>query len=191
MADASLSSTVIFVICCCFFRNAIELLRVEMILKLQEQRQELELRLDTQRRHMVQREQHFRVQVDELRGQLSRVVREVNSIKERQDEQDRRDRERDELEELRRLEGIGSSGEVRRGGAGGGGLGPGGSVVLGGGMGMAGRGAMIGGCCSGTVAGGTARVTMVGVGGCCDRKKDHELDSSHQCNRQSSPYSDS
>ena len=57
--------------CIAELRTALELLRSEMICKLEDQKNEYELRLDAQRSHMVQKEGERRTEMDDLRAQVS------------------------------------------------------------------------------------------------------------------------
>ncbi|KAG9339386.1 hypothetical protein JZ751_023779 [Albula glossodonta] len=52
----------------------------EMICKVEEVRHEMESRLDSQRRHMVQKESLLKNEVEELKGQLSRVMSDVRAL---------------------------------------------------------------------------------------------------------------
>jgi E3 ubiquitin-protein ligase NRDP1 len=84
--------------------TSLELLRSEIIYKMQEQKQELELRLDAQRRHMVQREAMTEAQMDELKNALLRLTQEMLSMKatetRRQEELERTEVEKQELLEV-------------------------------------------------------------------------------------------
>nr|XP_006813008.1 PREDICTED: RING finger protein 151-like [Saccoglossus kowalevskii] len=51
-------------------RTELELLRSEMICKLDDQNKEMQLRLDSQRSHMVQKSSHMQQQIDELRVEM-------------------------------------------------------------------------------------------------------------------------
>ena len=70
--------------CIAELRTTLELLRSEMICKVEEQRYETDLRLDAQRRQMIEREGVFQSQVDELTVQVSRLLQEVQTLKERE-----------------------------------------------------------------------------------------------------------
>ena len=63
-----------------------------MTCKLRDQRQELELRLDAQRRHMVQKQTSLISLVDNLRSQMARVMQDVQTL------QDTGKRQEEELE---------------------------------------------------------------------------------------------
>lgn len=56
--------------CVAELRTSLELLRSEMICKMEDQKNEYELRLDAQRSHMVQKEGEMRTEIDELRTQV-------------------------------------------------------------------------------------------------------------------------
>ncbi|XP_013392516.1 RING finger protein 151 [Lingula anatina] len=81
--------------CIAELRTTLELLRSEMICKVEDQKQEMELRLDAQRRHMVQRESALQSQVDELKSQMSRLTQDVQILS---------DKEKQRVEETQRLE---------------------------------------------------------------------------------------
>ncbi|XP_058232602.1 RING finger protein 151 [Hemibagrus wyckioides] len=66
--------------CISELRTELDLLRTELDCKVEEVRREMETRLDSQRRHMVQKESLLRNEVDELKGQLSRVVSDVCAL---------------------------------------------------------------------------------------------------------------
>ena len=59
--------------CVAELRTSLELLRSEMICKMEDQKNEYELRLDAQRSHMVQKEGEMRTEIDELRAQVGDV----------------------------------------------------------------------------------------------------------------------
>ncbi|TSK20255.1 E3 ubiquitin-protein ligase NRDP1 [Bagarius yarrelli] len=61
-------------------RAELDVLRTELDCKVEEVRHEMESRLDSQRRHMVQKESLLKNEVDELKGQLSRVVSDVCAL---------------------------------------------------------------------------------------------------------------
>ncbi|XP_029602500.1 RING finger protein 151-like [Salmo trutta] len=63
--------------CVAELRIELELLRAEMLGKVEEVRREMESRLDSQRRHMVQKESLLKSEVEDLKGQVSRVVCDV------------------------------------------------------------------------------------------------------------------
>ncbi|XP_010883029.2 RING finger protein 151 [Esox lucius] len=66
--------------CVAELRTELELLRAEMLCKMEEVRHEMESRLDSQRRHMVQKESLLKSEVEDLKGQLSRVVCDVRAL---------------------------------------------------------------------------------------------------------------
>ncbi|XP_066288860.1 RING finger protein 151-like [Branchiostoma lanceolatum] len=89
--------------CIAELRTEVELLRAEMICKLEDQRREMESRLDSQRRHMVQREGLLQTEVDDLKGQVTRIMQEMRSLME-MERQRRQDLERAELEKRELVE---------------------------------------------------------------------------------------
>ncbi|KAF4075922.1 hypothetical protein AMELA_G00224560 [Ameiurus melas] len=66
--------------CISELRAELDLLRTELDCKVVEVRREMESRLDSQRRHMVQKENLLKNEVDVLKGQLSRVVSDVCAL---------------------------------------------------------------------------------------------------------------
>ncbi|CAL9705785.1 unnamed protein product [Knipowitschia caucasica] len=66
--------------CVADLRTEVEMLRAEMLCKVEEVRREMESRLDSQRRHMVQKESQLKNEVEELKGQLSRVMGDVRAL---------------------------------------------------------------------------------------------------------------
>ncbi|XP_028835911.1 E3 ubiquitin-protein ligase NRDP1 isoform X2 [Denticeps clupeoides] len=58
-------------------RTELQLLRTESLCKVEELRCEMESRLDSQRRHMVQREGLMKNELEQLKSQLSRVMTDV------------------------------------------------------------------------------------------------------------------
>lgn len=56
--------------CVAELRTSLELLRSEMICKLEDQKNEYELRLDAQRSHMVQKDAEMRSEIDGLTAQV-------------------------------------------------------------------------------------------------------------------------
>ncbi|XP_051812994.1 RING finger protein 151 [Acanthochromis polyacanthus] len=66
--------------CVAELRAEVELLRAEMLCKVEEVRREMESRLDSQRRHMVQKESQLKSEVEELKGQLSRVMCDMRAL---------------------------------------------------------------------------------------------------------------
>ena len=49
-----------------------------MLCKLEDQRNEMELRLDMQRGHMIQRESALKGHIDELKAELARISQKVS-----------------------------------------------------------------------------------------------------------------
>ncbi|KAM4689443.1 RING finger protein 151-like [Discoglossus pictus] len=90
--------------CIAELRTELELLRSEMICRVEETKQEMESRLDSQRRHMVQKESILQSEIEELKSQMSRLTLDVRSLmaSERQHRQDleQADLEKQELMEL-------------------------------------------------------------------------------------------
>ncbi|XP_054637827.1 RING finger protein 151 [Dunckerocampus dactyliophorus] len=66
--------------CVAELRTEVEMLRVEMLCKVEEVRREMESRLDSQRRHMVQKESQLKNEVEEVKGQLSRVMGDMRAL---------------------------------------------------------------------------------------------------------------
>ncbi|XP_060756901.1 RING finger protein 151 [Neoarius graeffei] len=66
--------------CISELRAELDLLRTQLDCKVEKVRREMESRLDSQRRHMVQKESLLKNEVDELKGQLSRVVSDVCAL---------------------------------------------------------------------------------------------------------------
>ncbi|NXX84004.1 RNF41 ligase, partial [Urocolius indicus] len=66
--------------CVAELRTELELLRSEMICRVEEAKHEMESRLDSQRRHMVQKESVLQNEIDELKSQMSRVMSDVRSL---------------------------------------------------------------------------------------------------------------
>ncbi|XP_061676225.1 RING finger protein 151 [Syngnathoides biaculeatus] len=66
--------------CVAELRAEVETLRVEMLCKVEEVRREMESRLDSQRRHMVQKESRLKNEVEEVKGQLSRITGDVRAL---------------------------------------------------------------------------------------------------------------
>ncbi|CAH2285579.1 RING finger 151-like [Pelobates cultripes] len=90
--------------CIAELRTELELLRSEMICRGEETKQEMESRLDSQRRHMVQKESILQSEIEELKSQMSRLMADVRALlaSERQHRQDieQADLEKKELMEL-------------------------------------------------------------------------------------------
>ncbi|XP_072107967.1 RING finger protein 151 [Mobula birostris] len=66
--------------CIAELRTELELLRSEMICKVEEVKHEMESRLDSQRRHMVQKESFLQNEIEELKSQLSRVMLDMRTL---------------------------------------------------------------------------------------------------------------
>ncbi|XP_072267005.1 RING finger protein 151-like [Pyxicephalus adspersus] len=90
--------------CIAEMRTELELLRSEMICRVEETKREMESRLDSQRRHMVQKESILQGEIEELKSQMSRMMSDVRTLmaSERQHRQDleQADLEKRELMEL-------------------------------------------------------------------------------------------
>ncbi|XP_075070530.1 E3 ubiquitin-protein ligase NRDP1-like [Mixophyes fleayi] len=90
--------------CVAELRTELELLRSEIICRVEETKQEMESRLDSQRRHMVQKESVLQGEMEELKSQISRLMSDVRTLmaSERQHRQDleQADLEKRELIEL-------------------------------------------------------------------------------------------
>lgn len=78
-------------------KTAMDILRSEMFCKIDEQKREMELRLNTQRCHMVQKESSMQAQVDELKTEVSRLSQKIKLLMELEVKR-RQDTERLELE---------------------------------------------------------------------------------------------
>lgn len=76
-------------------RTAIELVRAEMLCKADEVKQEMDLRLDAQRRHMVQREARLQERLDDMHQSSISLAQELQTIKDTLRE------ERRDVEQLR------------------------------------------------------------------------------------------
>lgn len=59
--------------CIAELRTSLELLRSEMICKLEDQKNEYELRLDAQRSHMVHKEGEMKAEIDGLHSQVNKL----------------------------------------------------------------------------------------------------------------------
>ena len=68
--------------CIAELRNSLELLRSEMIGRLEEQSQELEFLLDSQRRQTAQKQAFLLSQIESLKSQMALVVQDVQSLRE-------------------------------------------------------------------------------------------------------------
>ncbi|KAM4027851.1 RING finger protein 151-like isoform 2-T2 [Anomaloglossus baeobatrachus] len=66
--------------CIAELRTELELLRSEMICRVEETKQEMESRLDSQRRHMVQKESLFQAEIEQLKSQMSQLQSEVRTL---------------------------------------------------------------------------------------------------------------
>ncbi|MGH0151237.1 UNVERIFIED_CONTAM: hypothetical protein FKN15_040559 [Acipenser sinensis] len=89
--------------CVAELRTELELLRSEMICKVEEVRHEMESRLDSQRRHMVQKESLLKNEIEELKSQMSRVMSDVRTLL-AAERMHRQDLEQTELEKRELME---------------------------------------------------------------------------------------
>nr|XP_025038334.1 RING finger protein 151-like isoform X3 [Pelodiscus sinensis] len=90
--------------CVAELRTELELLRSEMICRVEEAKHEMESRLDSQRRHMVQKESLLQNEIEELKSQMSRMMSDVRSLmaaeRQHRQELEQADLEKRELMEL-------------------------------------------------------------------------------------------
>ncbi|XP_061198169.1 RING finger protein 151-like [Saccostrea echinata] len=84
-------------------KTAMDVLRSEMSCKIDEQKREMELRLNTQRCHMVQKESSMQTQMDELKSEVSRLSQKIKLLMELEVKR-RQDTERLELEKRELME---------------------------------------------------------------------------------------
>ncbi|XP_054023280.1 RING finger protein 151 [Dryobates pubescens] len=89
--------------CVAELRTELELLRSEMICRVEEAKHEMESRLDSQRRHMVQKESILQNEIEELKSQMSRLMSDVRSLM-AAERQHRQELEQAELEKRELLE---------------------------------------------------------------------------------------
>ncbi|XP_044863445.1 TNF receptor-associated factor 6-like isoform X1 [Mauremys mutica] len=82
--------------------------RSEMICRVEEAKHEMESRLDSQRRHMVQKESLLQNEIEELKSQMSRMMSEVRSLMaaERQHRQELEQAELEKRELMELLKGL-------------------------------------------------------------------------------------
>ncbi|XP_074646810.1 uncharacterized protein LOC141902812 [Tubulanus polymorphus] len=66
--------------CIAELKMGIEVLRSEIICKSEDQKREIDVRLDAQRRHMVQRESGIHAHIDELRAQIALQKQELSQL---------------------------------------------------------------------------------------------------------------
>ncbi|XP_051467164.1 RING finger protein 151-like [Apus apus] len=94
--------------CIAELRTELELLRTEMICRVEEAKHEMESRLDSQRRHMVQKESILQNEIEELKSQVSRVMSDVRSLMaaERQHRQELEQAELEKRELMELLRGL-------------------------------------------------------------------------------------
>ncbi|XP_039562281.1 RING finger protein 151-like isoform X1 [Passer montanus] len=94
--------------CVAELRTELELLRSEMICRVEEAKHEMESRLDSQRRHMVQKESILQNEIEELKSQMSRLMSDVRSLMaaERQHRQELEQAELEKRELMELLKGL-------------------------------------------------------------------------------------
>ncbi|XP_039912711.1 RING finger protein 151-like [Hirundo rustica] len=94
--------------CVAELRTELELLRSEMICRVEEAKHEMESRLDSQRRHMVQKESILQNEIEELKSQMSRMMSDVRSLMaaERQHRQELEQAELEKRELMELLRGL-------------------------------------------------------------------------------------
>uniref|UniRef100_A0A6G1RN76 Ring finger protein 151 n=1 Tax=Hypotaenidia okinawae TaxID=2861861 RepID=A0A6G1RN76_9GRUI len=94
--------------CVAELRTELELLRSEMICRVEEAKHEMESRLDSQRRHMVQKESILQNEIEELKSQMSRLMSDVRSLMaaERQHRQELEQAELEKRELMELLRGL-------------------------------------------------------------------------------------
>lgn len=89
--------------CVAELRTELELLRSEMIYRMEEAKLEMESRLDSQRRHMVQKESFLQNEIEELKSQMSQMMSDIHTLM-ANERQHRQDLEQAELEKKELLE---------------------------------------------------------------------------------------
>uniref|UniRef100_A0A8D0BVC9 RING finger protein 151-like n=1 Tax=Salvator merianae TaxID=96440 RepID=A0A8D0BVC9_SALMN len=89
--------------CVAELRTELELLRSEMIYRMEEAKHEMESRLDSQRRHMVQKESILQKEIEELKSQMSTVMSDMHTLM-ASERQHRQELEQAELEKQELLE---------------------------------------------------------------------------------------
>ncbi|XP_062987027.1 RING finger protein 151-like [Elgaria multicarinata webbii] len=94
--------------CVAELRTELELLRSEMIYRMEEAKHEMESRLDSQRRHMVQKESLLQNEIEELKSQMSRMMSDVQTLMttERQQHQELEQAELEKQELLELIKGL-------------------------------------------------------------------------------------
>ncbi|XP_025025278.1 RING finger protein 151-like isoform X1 [Python bivittatus] len=66
--------------CVAELRTELELLRSEMICQIEEAKHEMQSRLDSQRRHMVQKESLLQNEIEELKSQMSKMMSNIQAL---------------------------------------------------------------------------------------------------------------
>uniref|UniRef100_R4GB64 RING-type domain-containing protein n=2 Tax=Anolis carolinensis TaxID=28377 RepID=R4GB64_ANOCA len=89
--------------CVAELRTELELLRSEMIYRVEEAKHEIESRLDSQRRHMVQKESLLQNEIEMLKSQMSRMMFDIQTLM-ATERQHRQQLEQAELEKQELLE---------------------------------------------------------------------------------------
>ncbi|XP_077127088.1 RING finger protein 151-like [Ranitomeya variabilis] len=94
--------------CIAELRTELELLRSEMICRVEETKQEMESRLDSQRRHMVQKEGLLQAEIEELKSQMSQLSADIRTLmaSERRQRQDLEQTNLEKRELLELLKGL-------------------------------------------------------------------------------------
>ncbi|KAJ6663945.1 hypothetical protein lerEdw1_008899 [Lerista edwardsae] len=94
--------------CVAELRTELELLRSEMIYRMEEAKHEMESRLDSQRRHMVQKESLLQNEIEELKSQMSRMMSDIHTLMatERQHHQELEQAELEKRELLELMKGL-------------------------------------------------------------------------------------
>ncbi|KAM3927759.1 RING finger protein 151-like [Leptodactylus fuscus] len=101
--------------CIAELRTELELLRSEMICRVEETKQEMESRLDSQRRHMVQKESLLQAEIEEQKSQMSRLISDVQTLmaSERKHRQDLEQANLEKRELMELLKGLQREGRAK------------------------------------------------------------------------------
>ncbi|XP_032078110.1 E3 ubiquitin-protein ligase NRDP1-like [Thamnophis elegans] len=89
--------------CVAEMRTELELLRSDMICQMEDTKQEMQSRLDSQRRHMVKRESLLQKDIEELKSQMSKMMSNMQALM-ATERQHRQELEQAELEKRELLE---------------------------------------------------------------------------------------
>ncbi|XP_066482061.1 E3 ubiquitin-protein ligase NRDP1-like [Tiliqua scincoides] len=105
--------------CVAELRTELELLRSEMIYRMEEAKHEMESRLDSQRRHMVQKESLLQHEIEELKSQMSRMMSNIRTLmaSERQHRQELEQAELEKRELLELMKGLQKDCQLTRDGS--------------------------------------------------------------------------